>query len=170
MSYKRLVMLADSEEHIRTAAPVAKRLGIEFDASILGMSTIDATITERRLIEQLPKAAAKQYRDARENIRAKLKKTFETELDRDDVSRLWVEEHGDADFNMQREMLYADVALLAAPTESAIAGYQATVHQILIDSYKPTIVCPPVVEDDMLDTVCVAWNSSAQAARAVHTN
>lgn len=62
---------------------------------------------------------------------------------------------------------YADLLLLGRPGTDAENIAPETVRAALYDCARPVVIAPPNVDDGPLESAVVAWNGSAQAARAV---
>lgn len=62
---------------------------------------------------------------------------------------------------------YANLVLLGRPGGDAENIAPSTVKHVLYDSARPVVIAPPNLPSNPPSSVVVAWNGSAQAARAV---
>lgn len=90
----------------------------------------------------------------RELVRPIVGSTFtaDVELERDDVVAMG---------------RYADLLVIGRPGSDSENISPATVRAALFDCARPLVVAPPRLRDGPLDAVVLAWNGSAQSARAM---
>lgn len=62
---------------------------------------------------------------------------------------------------------YADLVLVGRPGADEENIDPATVRAAIFECARPVVIAPPVLVGGPIDSVVVAWNGSAQAARAV---
>lgn len=78
---------------------------------------------------------------------------------------LWVEEGREAELIARRGRL-ADLIVVGRASRNADAPSPATVEAALLETGRPIVVTPPDAVGSLEGTVVIAWNGSAEAARA----
>ncbi|MBI3451665.1 MAG: universal stress protein [Rhodospirillales bacterium] len=80
----------------------------------------------------------------------------------------WVEETGAEDERVARRGRVADLIVAAQPTSSGAIASTVTFEAALLDTGRPVIVAPPAAGTGIGGgAAVVAWNGSAESARAV---
>lgn len=79
----------------------------------------------------------------------------------------WREETGREDETVAWRGRLADLIVAARPNGDAEAAAALTLNAALFESGRPVLVAPPEPVSGVGRTVAIAWNGSAQAARAV---
>lgn len=79
----------------------------------------------------------------------------------------WREETGREDETVAWRGRLSDLIVAARPSGDAEAAAALTLNAALFESGRPVLVVPPTPIESMGRTVAIAWNGSAQAARAV---
>jgi nucleotide-binding universal stress UspA family protein len=84
-----------------------------------------------------------------------------------DVSAAWREEPGFASAVVARRARFFDLVVLGRSGRVVDAPYSDTIERTILDAGRPVLIAPLRVGLPPCDTVVVAWNDSASAARAV---
>ena len=83
------------------------------------------------------------------------------------VSAAWREELGFASTVVARRARFFDLVVLGRSGRVIDAPYSDTIEQTILEAGRPVLIAPLRVGPPPCDTVIVAWNDSASAARAV---
>lgn len=71
---------------------------------------------------------------------------------------------GDRSSMIAQESKYSDLVVLPAPTDGVLSD---TFEAVILNSGKPVIVIPRIMEKFDSKNIIIAWNNSSQAARAI---
>jgi nucleotide-binding universal stress UspA family protein len=165
---------------LEAAFGVAQRFGAHVTALFVRIDPRDAipVIGEGvspAVIDQLTQAAAAEM-DRRS---AAARATFDTACgeagaaisdkrsDGGAASAGWVELTGRRDEMIPRKARVSDLAVLCRPDEQAPAEFGAVLEATLFGAGRPLLIVPPQGAPSIGRTVAIAWNDSAEAARAV---
>jgi nucleotide-binding universal stress UspA family protein len=83
------------------------------------------------------------------------------------VTASWREEIGYEDQWLRTAGRLADLILLARPTAAIDVGARLSLEAALMDTGRPLLVVPPKVPARIGTNIAIAWNASAESARAV---
>jgi nucleotide-binding universal stress UspA family protein len=84
-----------------------------------------------------------------------------------DVSAAWREELGFASAVVARRARFFDLVVLGRSGRVTDTPYSDAIEQTILEAGRPVLIAPLRVGPPPCDTVVVAWNDSASAARAV---
>lgn len=73
-------------------------------------------------------------------------------------------QYGDRSTMVAQQSKYSDLVVLPAPTDGVLSD---TFEAIILNSGKPVIVIPRIMEKFDAKNIIIAWNNSRQAARAI---
>lgn len=73
-------------------------------------------------------------------------------------------QYGDRSAMVAQESKYSDLVVLPAPTDGILSD---TFEAVILNSGKPVIVIPRIMEKFDAKNIIIAWNNSRQAARAI---
>jgi nucleotide-binding universal stress UspA family protein len=159
---------------------LAQRFGARLDGLFVRIDPRDAipVIGEGvspAVIEQLTEAAAAEM-DRRSQAG---RKTFEAACAKSGIaisdatrargtaSAGWVEVTGRRDAVLPRKARVSDLTVLCRPDEHTPPELDSDLEAILFGAGRPLLIVPPGGAPEAIRTVAVAWNDSAEAARAV---
>ena len=83
------------------------------------------------------------------------------------VSATWIEETGREDEAMARRGRVTDLIVVGRPTPDTDVPTTMTLNAALFETGRPVLVAPPQVPPPFGKRISIAWNTSAEAARAV---
>lgn len=83
------------------------------------------------------------------------------------VTAAWREEAGYEDQVLRIAGRVSDLIVLARPASDTDVGARLTLEAALMDTGRPLVVVPPKSPARIGGNIAIAWNSSAEAARAV---
>ncbi len=86
------------------------------------------------------------------------------------ASASWIEETGREDEAMVRRGRLADLIVIGRPTPESDVPSNMTLNAVLFETGRPILVAPPGAARVPGRKVAIAWNGSAEAARAVGTS
>lgn len=138
-------------------------------ASYMG-ETMSASLVEEMIATTEQKAAdnARKTRAAFDAACAAEKIRYSAKPSRANaVTASWHEEIGYEDQWLRTAGRVADLILLARPTAEIDVGARLSLEAALMDTGRPLLVVPPKVPTKIGTNVAIAWNGSAESARAV---
>lgn len=174
MSYKDLLVHIDSSEHCNARLALAVALARRFDAHLSGLYVMPSLEISPYIADQFPttalEAAQTLIAQQREDAKAMFAATTGPLGDKAE----WLEKRGDR-FDrieaLRRAAYCADLAILgqADPEDGAEDGGSYLREQVVMGSGRPVLLVPYAGNFATLgERVLVAWNASAQAARAIN--
>ncbi len=171
MSFKDLLVHVDSSKHCRARLQVAVSLARNFGAHLTGLhaaapATISPFLADQFRPEALDEA---QARAAQQRERAR--ELFEECTRGAKPSAEWLEVRGDPAEAVATYARYADLAVLGqVDPEEVRQGVQLGLPEYVVTATgRPTLMVPYAGAFETLgERVLVAWNASAQAARAIN--
>ena len=169
---------ASDARSLEAAFGVARRFGAHVNGLFVRSDPRDAipVIGEGvspAVIDQLTQAAAAEM-DRRS---AAGRKTFDTACGKSGIamsdkpsgtaSAGWIELTGRRDVVIPKKARASDLTVLCRPDEHTPPGFAAVLEATLFGAGRPLLIVPPQGAPTVGHSVAVAWNDSAEAARAV---
>jgi len=171
MSYKSIIVHLDTGERTHRRLAVAVSMAGQFGAHLTGVFSIDSPDPK----SSAQTVAAGQYHSDRKNRRiqrrASLEQLFRTELQRCEVSGSWLVADESANLAVPRMGRYADLIIAGQEDVEDPDSYIANNFQenLIMSAGCPVLLMPHVdLTPSVATHVMVAWDSSREAARAVH--
>ena len=171
MSFKDLLVHVDASKHCGVRLRLAASLAHEFGAHLTGLYAMAPTSISPFLADQFPSAAldemharAAQHRDVARDLFGECTARAKPSVD-------WLEVRGDAAEAVAMYARYADLAVLGQvdPEEVGRGAQIDLPERVLTASGRPVLMVPYAGTFETLgERVLVAWNASAQAARAIN--
>lgn len=174
MTLKSILVLADggagTEATLRTASLVAKRFDAHLDvlhvrADAETMVPIVGEGMSGAMVEQVMDAMVKSIEARSSAALAAYQRVFGSGTG----SVAWREVAGREPEATAAAARLADLTILGRPDTAEEAPMAATIDAALFDTGRPVLVAPPNGPDTICKCVVMAWNGSAQSARAVST-
>lgn len=136
---------------------------------LLGEGMSGAMIEEMiDLAEKEASGRAKSARDMFDDLRGRHSVPIaETAPGPDGASVTWIEETGREDEVTAQRGRLADLIVIARPTPEMDVTSRMTLNAAIRETGRPVLVVPPEPPQSLGRKVAVAWNGSAEAARAV---
>ncbi len=174
MSYKDLLVVLDAEAAARGRIDLAAALAERFAAHLVGLYPLPIPQRPLELGYYDPALLDPFFRDLQERAREaadKVREHFEHVTRLRGLSVEWrlVPEGADADPALHAR--YADLTILGQldPDRSETDMFRPRPEQITLASGRPILIVPYVGRFEVIgQRVVIAWDSSREAARAVH--
>jgi nucleotide-binding universal stress UspA family protein len=170
MGLKDLLVHVNVSKHCPARVAIAARLAKTFDARLTGLFTTAADDVAFYMVEEMALNAEPTMRAWWLRVRDKVKAEFEEALRRTGTTTLWLEV-GDKDGSaVSQHARYADLTIVGQidPEEPLPRPEYKIPERVALDSGCPVLVVPYAGNFTTLGSkVLIAWNSSAQSARAV---
>lgn len=171
MSYKDLIVHVDSSENCAERLALAVLLARRFGAHLSGLHVAPSLAISPFIADQFPddllEAAHVRIAQQRDNAKA----SFAAASAELGVDAAWLEARGDTAEAVMAFVRHADLAILGqtSPDAGGEAAALKLPEHIVIGSGRPVLIVPYVGRFATVgERVLVAWNGSAQAARAVN--
>lgn len=171
MSIKDLIVHVNVSEHCHSRLQVAAQLAKAFDAHLTALYTSVASDVPFMMMDALSSQYEPTMRAWSTRIRNKVKADFEELRRSHPLSADWVEIEGDVGALMARQARYADLTILGQNDPNELLPYSehGILERVMLASGRPVLIVPHGTTITGLgQRVLVAWNGSAQSARAVN--
>jgi nucleotide-binding universal stress UspA family protein len=183
MTIKTILVSLDGTETtdavLATAFAVVRRLGVHADVLHVRTDSTDAVpafgeAMTSRMVDDLvssshadAEARATTARTHFEDFCARNKIPITDEKPTGQgISARWIEETGRKDKVMAHRGRLADLVVVGRPTRSANVTSSMVVNA-LFDTGRPVLVVPPEAPETVGGKIAIAWNGSAECARAI---
>lgn len=160
---------ADNAVLMRTALSVAHGFSAHLDALHVRADSRDVApmFGEGMSGEMLEEMIASAERAANEAAEA-VETVFREAVGADDFAH-WLTSDGREDEHVAWRGRLADLIVMARPAKDGSPMREMTLHAALFETGRPVLVLPPAYQPgDLGHSIAIAWNGTAQAARAVH--
>lgn len=171
MSFKDLVVHVDSSKHCRTRLKLAAGVARDFGAHLTGLYAMAPMNISPFLADQFSPEVLDEMHARSAQQRDRARELFEECAGRAEPSADWLEVRGDPTEALTMYARYADLAVLGQvdPDEVGSGVRFDLPEHVVTATGRPTLMVPYAGTFETLgERVLVAWNASAQAARAVH--
>lgn len=160
---------ADNAELLSAALSVARGFSAHLDALHVRADSRDVApmFGEGMSGEMLEEMIATAERAADANAET-VQSLFRDAVGADDFAH-WLTLEGREDEHVAWRGRLADLIVMARPGEEGSPMRELSLHAALFETGRPVLVLPPAYQSGQLGrTIAIAWNGTAQAARAVH--
>ena len=171
MSFKDLLVHVDSSKHCGARLKLAAALGRDFGARLTGLYAMAPMNISPFLADQFPPEVLDETHARLAQRRDRARELFEECTGRMQPSAEWLEVRGDPAEAVTMYARCADLAVLGQvdPEEVGQGVRFDLPEHVVTASGRPTLMVPYAGTFEALgERVLVAWNASAQAARAIH--
>ena len=174
MSYKDLLVVLDSEPAARGRLDLAVALAERFAAHLVGLYPLPTPQRPRELGYYDPALLDPFYENLRERARAAaetVREQFEHAASLRGISAEWRLIPGGPEADPALHARYADLTILGQldPDRAETEMLRPRPEQVTLTSGRPILVVPYAGRFEAVGKrVVIAWNSSREAARAVH--
>ncbi len=173
MSYKRVLVPLNGEDDARAALWLAFETATRFDGQVIGLhagldsaqsvpylgESVSAALADN-MIAAMEGAAARQRENAnRAFVEAK------TKYPGTDGEFQWVKGAEDAVLGSRGRL--ADLVVVPRPVDEMAMSESHTMQAAILQCGRPVLIAPPSEQGSFANNILVAWNGSAQAARAL---
>lgn len=170
MSYKDLLVHVDPSKQCAARLAVAAALARRFGASLTGFYATPPVGVSPFMSDQFPPGLLEEADARTAQARDVAEAGFEAATARLEPKAAWLEATGDAAELLMLEARLADLVILGQPDpDEALPGIGSGLPEhVIMGSGRPALLVPYAGRFETLgERVLVAWNGSAQAARAV---
>lgn len=171
MSFKDILVHVDSSKHCKTRVQVAAALARDFGAHLTGLYAMTPVNVSPFLADQFPPEMLDEAHAQAAQQRDRARELFEECTGRAESSAEWLEVRGDPAEAITMYARYADLAVLGQvdPEEVGHGVRFDLPEHVVTATGRPTLMVPYAGKFESVgERVVVAWNASAQAARAIH--
>jgi nucleotide-binding universal stress UspA family protein len=171
MSYKDLLVHVDSSENCAERLALAVALARRFGAHLSGLHVAPSLAISPFIADQFPDSVLETAHVRIAQQRDNAKAAFAAASAELGTNAEWLEARGDAAEAIRFFVRHADLAILGQvnPDAGGDAAASQLPEHILMGSGRPVLIVPYVGRFATVgERVLVAWNGSAQVARAVN--
>jgi nucleotide-binding universal stress UspA family protein len=171
MGLKDLLVHVNVSKHCRTRLEIATRLAKAFDAHLTGLYTSAVGDVPFFMMEEIGANIEPTMRGWWLQMRDKVKAEFDAFLRGTGVTADWIEVEDNVAATVPYHARYADLTIVGQidPEELLPRPEYEIPEAVALDSGRPVLVIPYAGTFTTLgQKVLVAWNGSAQSARAVN--
>ncbi len=171
MSFKDLLVHVDSSKHCRTRLQLAAGVARNFGAHLTGLYAMAPMNISPFLADQFSPEVLDEMHARSAQQRDRARELFEECAGRAEPPAEWLEVRGDPAEALTMYARYADLAVLGQvdPDEVGSGVRFDLPEHVVTATGRPTLMVPYAGTFEAVgERVLVAWNSSAQAARAIN--
>jgi nucleotide-binding universal stress UspA family protein len=170
MWLKDVLVHLDPSKHCRKRLELAVSLARRLDARLEGYYVMPDLQISPFTADQFPPERLMQIQAAAAEVRDRVHRFFDESLDATDIRHDWVETRGEPVELLTGRARVSDLAILGQvdPDEEQTTMPRSLPEEVALASGRALIVVPYAGAFQSLgERVLIAWNASAQAARAV---
>lgn len=171
MSIKTILVHVTADAAGTRNLDAACLLAQTFDAHVEGVHVIDVNLIPSLAspYARIPQEVIDMRRKADENAAKKAKSSFQARMEKEGLSSEWRLARGEPRHEIARQARYADLVILAqADPEDTVASAISLPADVILLSGLPVLMTPAKEIKTLGKRVLLAWNGSAQSARAAH--
>jgi nucleotide-binding universal stress UspA family protein len=171
MGMKDLLVHVNVSRHCRKRLEIAAHLAKSFDARLTGLYTSAAGDVPFFMMEEIVSTIEPTMRGWWLQTRDRVKSDFDAFLRETGIAADWVEVENEMATTVPYHARYADLTIVGQtdPADLLPRAEHDIAEAVALDSGRPVLVVPYAGSFPTLgQRVLVAWNGSAQSARAVN--